>query len=326
MLQTPVHSILSRFLKMPGQDIKAIVLICKGQKTPHIARSAVSFSSPSLPVFFLIVMIVFFSTTTAGLQAQETPEADLPGAQLDTDIPAVPPSSTKPAQGENPANGTEVEQPVEQGAPEENPSDDPFYIPEGKEEELQVPEPKEEAEKPQSNTSFNSREDDSVFYYTYLGPFFATGLHSIAYKGWTDGSHKEYDDGGFYTEPGAMLFIQIHPFITEVDLGFRLNFNDTKTTQVFHTTIRAKGKYMHPVMPRLLLGGGAGFYFESIPATETYDGTGILACLSGAYQLNPAWMLLLDLDFGFGNFGIGEGSTKLSYGITIGAGTKMGNL
>ncbi|MFW6366602.1 MAG: hypothetical protein ACOC2H_09050 [Spirochaetota bacterium] len=168
--------------------------------------------------------------------------------------------------------------------------------------------------------------DDSVLYYTYIGPCLSSGFHTIDYRGWHGDSHRQFTDQGFYVEPGALCFMDIPPFITQVSLGFRANVNEQEVTQVHHTSISARGRYMYEAAPNIYAGGGLGFYFESIPASASYDGAGALLCASGAYRFNSSWMLLFDLDIGFGNFGVGEGSTKIQYGITAGAGTKMGNL
>jgi hypothetical protein len=281
----------------------------------------------------LILLISVFILTASALFAQDTAESDeLPGLDLDTNLESSPSPESQPAESTPQPAEPQSTDPVQTATPAESETTDTDPL---SDQSLQT-----EAESdldtsstPQQDDNQNQGEslrfnkgDESVFYYTYIGPFFQSGFNSISYTGWNGGSHREIESGGFYTEPGALCFISIDQIIAQIGLGFRLNFNDETATEVYHTKLHAIGKYMTPVANNIALGGGGGLYFESIPASKQYDGTGLLLAASATYRLNSNWILLLDFDFGFGNFGLGEESTKISYGITFGAGTKMGNL
>ena len=168
--------------------------------------------------------------------------------------------------------------------------------------------------------------DRSTRYYTYIGTTVSAGFNSISYSGWEDDKQSSIEESGFYFFPAVCAFIIASPLMGQFNLGFAVNLNDSELTSIYHVKADARIKYLYKENLPVTLTGGAGFYIEMPPSSEKYDGGGALITLGLLHPLSSDWSLLCDFDLGYGYFGKGSEGRKLTYGITIGAAAKVGNL
>ncbi|MBN2435283.1 MAG: hypothetical protein JXK07_08470 [Spirochaetes bacterium] len=171
-----------------------------------------------------------------------------------------------------------------------------------------------------------SGEDRKTRYYTYIGSTVSAGFNSISYSGWESGEQSSIEESGYYFFPSVCAFIIAPPLMGQFNLGFAINLNDSELTSINHVKADARIKYMYNENLPVTLTGGAGFFIEMPPASEKYDGGGALITLGLLHPLSSDWSLLCDFDLGYGYFGKGSEGRKLTYGITIGAAAKVGNL
>jgi hypothetical protein len=167
-------------------------------------------------------------------------------------------------------------------------------------------------------------------YYTYLGAVFGAGINKIHYNGWFDDQYGSQSISGSYYSGGFIFQVYVKQFIGEFTVQYDMNSNsDTKNpdTSVSHPLYTFVAKYTYPLGADFFAAGGLGLYMETPPATAKYDGGGGPAVTLGMlYEINIDWKIVFDFNLRYGQFGIGEDSTKLCYGITIGVVRNVGRI
>ena len=180
-------------------------------------------------------------------------------------------------------------------------------------------------------------------YFTYVGAVIGVGMDQIEYNDWFEDQNRRDSKSvsGQYYSGGAIIDIFVDQLIGEFGVQFINNSSDEEPDiSVSHVIYSAKGKYSFHLI-RLLpdrseyistfdpfyLTAGAGLYMETPPANRGYDsGGGFNLTLGAMYKFSREWILLFDAIGRYGHFGIGEDSTRFSYGINLALVYKVGRI
>ncbi len=173
-------------------------------------------------------------------------------------------------------------------------------------------------------TSLNAQE----LFFTYLGVTAGGGVQTVHYENWWDDQRQEQNYQGNFFSGGALMNIIVNNLVGEFTAQFMHNsLEGTPDLSVHHTLLTVTGKYMYELSTVFNLTGGAGLYIDMPPATDTYDGGGGLsACVGTMIDLTLDSILVLDIYGRYGYFGLGEESTRLTTGASLGFVYKIGRI
>lgn len=164
-------------------------------------------------------------------------------------------------------------------------------------------------------------------FFTYTGVSAGGGIDYIEYKDWFADEEKTgtKDISGNYIYGGAMIDIFVDYFIGEFSLNYIRNSNDE--VPVSHLFYTATGKYACKINGLLELTAGIGLYLETPPASESYNsGGGVNGVIGTVFNIGREWKFIFDFTGRYGHFGIGEDSTRYSFGANLGALYKVGRI
>ena len=157
-------------------------------------------------------------------------------------------------------------------------------------------------------------------YYTFMGLTGGFGVDQVSYSGWVVDSQKNLDLSGSYYSAGLVACAVIRQVIGEFTLQYMSNSisGDDVDASVSHMYLSIAGKYFYTLSPAFHLTAGLGLYGDAPPATLEYEGGGGLLALAGVMvNLTFDLRLMADVIGRYGSFGLGEGSTKISYGAAL---------
>ena len=165
-------------------------------------------------------------------------------------------------------------------------------------------------------------------FFTYAGGVIGGGLNHIEYKDWFEDERKTKQVSGGFFNCGLLLNIYIRQMIGEFSMLYIYNGNKSSPDiSVSHLIYNAVGKYAYQLDKKILLTSGLGLYLETQPSNIGYDGgAGFVLTLGTIYRYNWDWNIVFDLTGRYGSFGIGEDSTKFSWGINLGLVKKIGKI
>lgn len=164
-------------------------------------------------------------------------------------------------------------------------------------------------------------------YFTYIGATAGAGYDKIEYKHWSPEKNilDTEDVSGSFMSGGLLLNVYAGFFIGEFSLQYILNSNSE--IPVNHLLYDAIGKYSYQLKDYLAITAGAGLYMETPPSNRGYEsGGGAILTHGVVYNLDRNWKIIFDLIGRYGSFGIGEDSTRLSYGAKLGIVYKIGRI
>lgn len=153
-------------------------------------------------------------------------------------------------------------------------------------------------------------------YYTYMGITGGGGINRISYSGWVENSQQNLDITGSYYSTGLSVCTVINQVIGEFTVQYLSNSNGGDVeTSVSHMYLSIAGKYFYSLSSIFHLTAGAGLYTDAPPATLGYSGGGGVLALAGTMiRITSDVMFMAEATARYGTFGLGEGSTKISYG------------
>ncbi len=165
-------------------------------------------------------------------------------------------------------------------------------------------------------------------FFTYVGVTAGGGIQTVEYQDWWDDQRNSQSYSGNFFSGGAMMDIVVNNLVGEFTAQFMYNSLDgTPDISVHHTLLTVTGKYRYPLSTMFNLAGGLGLYMDMPPATDDYDGGGgVSACIGTMIDLTLNSMLVLDIYGRYGTFGVGEESTRLSTGASLGFVYKIGRI
>ncbi len=161
--------------------------------------------------------------------------------------------------------------------------------------------------------------DTAERYHTFIGITAGGGSNRVSYSGWVDDSQKNLDITGSYYSMGLMTCVIIRPMIGEFTLQYLSNSNDGDVdTSVSHLHLTLAAKYFYELGRYFSVTAGLGLYGDTPPANLGYEGgAGGMALLGAMINLTFDLRLMVDGIVRYGSFGLGEGSTKTSYGAAL---------
>jgi len=171
-------------------------------------------------------------------------------------------------------------------------------------------------------------EEVEKLHFTYIGTIIGGGINKINYKNWFNDRRRTENISGTYYSGGAVLNVFVYQFIGEFSFQYIMNSsNSSPDISNQHLILNAIGKYSYFLKNNFFLTSGLGLYLDSPPANNDYDcGSGPLIVIGMIYELSREMRIFSDLIGRYGSFGLGQGSSKISYGINIGVVYKVGRI
>jgi len=153
-------------------------------------------------------------------------------------------------------------------------------------------------------------------YYTFMGITGGGGINRISYSGWVENSQQNLDITGSYYSTGLSVCTVVDQVIGEFTMQYMSNSGSGDVeTSVSHMYLSIAGKYFYSLSRAFHLTAGAGIYCDAPPATLDYEGGGGMLALAGTMiRFSDDVMFMVEATARYGTFGLGEGSTKISYG------------
>ncbi len=153
-------------------------------------------------------------------------------------------------------------------------------------------------------------------YHTFMGLTGGWGINRISYSGWVEDSHQNLDFTGSYYTTGLSFCAIITRAIGEFTVQYQGNSNGGDVDASYHSLyLSLAGKYYHELSRVFNVTAGAGLYGEIPPASMGYEGgAGVIAIVGAMITFTFDLRLMVDFQLRYGSFGLGEGSTRTSYG------------
>ncbi|MBN2040267.1 MAG: hypothetical protein JW864_09515 [Spirochaetes bacterium] len=173
--------------------------------------------------------------------------------------------------------------------------------------------------------------EEQELFFTYIGPVIGAGTNQIAYRRWSQSSDSRESSvvSGYFVSGGFLMNIYVRDFIGEFTLEYIADQNSEEPDlSIMHLIYTSQLKYSYSLNEQFALTCGAGAYLETSPATKTFDsGGGINGSLGLIYSFSREMKLVVDLPVcRYGYYGVGDDSSKLSFGVKLGMVWKVGRI
>jgi hypothetical protein len=167
--------------------------------------------------------------------------------------------------------------------------------------------------------------------YTFVGAVAGFGYHTGTYRDTFNTSSRTLffqgskPNSGLNFSGGAAIAIFGQYFIGDFSAQFM--YNGGSAVSVYHIYLSAAARYNFRFGDAFHIAPGAGLYLETPPSNRNFDGSAGFIIPVGFY-LNTTFdsKLFLDVYARYGTYGVGQGSTRLSLGITLGYIFKVGRI
>jgi len=173
----------------------------------------------------------------------------------------------------------------------------------------------------------DNKEKKRDLIFTYIGPVMSGGFNHLYQSDWyedTDRQEQRNYTGGFISG-GFIISIFMEQFTGDFTMQYMHNFN--KPGELYHLFYSVSGKWLWKVSKPFNITMGAGLYFETPPSNEEYNGAaGGQIPIGGVWNATSGTKLMFDFFVRYGFFGLGEYSSKLSYGINVAFVFKVGRI
>ncbi len=169
------------------------------------------------------------------------------------------------------------------------------------------------------------KKEKRELFYTFIGPVAGFGGNLIWLSGWNETYQASYSFQGIFVKGGVMIDVFAKNFSGDFTVEYIYNFNENYP--VMSLFFKITGKYVFKISEVFNLGLGLGGFFETPPSNITYRGAaGVQVPFGMILNTSSDSKLIIDFYARFGYYGIGEGSMKLSYGMTMAFLFKVGTL
>ncbi len=168
-----------------------------------------------------------------------------------------------------------------------------------------------------------AEERDLIF--TFLGPVAGGGFNHLTYADWRNFYTKDKSSGS-YANAGLSVWVVSKWLIG--DFSAQYMYNNFKGMGIVHNmyfTISGRiGIRMGSVG---VFAPGIGMYVETPPTNRKFRGsTGLRAPLAFLFNTTFDTILFIDGSFMYGWYGMGDRSTKMFYGVSLGFIFKVGRI
>jgi hypothetical protein len=173
----------------------------------------------------------------------------------------------------------------------------------------------------------DQKEKKRELIYTFIGPVVSGGGNYLYQSDWYEDTNRQEErdyTGGFFSG-GFMIGIFMEQFTGDFTMQYMYNWNEPG--DLYHLFFTVSGKWLWKVSKPFNITMGLGLYFETPPSNEEYNGAaGGQLPIGGVWNINTDMKLVFDFFVRYGFFGLGEYSSKLSYGLTVGFVFKVGRI
>jgi hypothetical protein len=163
--------------------------------------------------------------------------------------------------------------------------------------------------------------------YTFIGPVMTGGFNYLYHSDWfSDKNRQEQRDyTGSFVSGGFIINIFMDQFTGDFSMQYMHNFNEPG--ELYHLFYTVNGKWLWKVSEPFHITMGLGLYFETPPSNEDYNGAaGGQIPIGGVWNATFDTKLVFDFFVRYGFFGLGEYSSKLSYGLSVAFVFKVGRI
>lgn len=160
--------------------------------------------------------------------------------------------------------------------------------------------------------------------YTYLGPVFSISHDKVEYKDWFETEQGTKNMSGLSLSGGLSLQIFVESFCGDFQIKY------TRSSYDFNLDLleaSIQGKYLWEINNYLSAGTGLGLYSLTALSNSDHKGSaGLQIPLSAVITLSETWKVFFDVFARYGSFGMGEGSTQISFGTNLGLVYRVGRI
>lgn len=162
-------------------------------------------------------------------------------------------------------------------------------------------------------------------YFTYIGPVIGFGYNYIKYSDWFGTERDTQKLSGIYFSGGCAF--NLYTSFLVGDFKLQYVFNKNENYPVLHLVFSASGKYLWKITSLFSIAAGLGIYLETPPSNKNYKGSaGFLLPAGIIFDTTFNTKLVVDIIGRYGFYGLGEDSTKVSFGINAGFLFKVGRI
>lgn len=164
-------------------------------------------------------------------------------------------------------------------------------------------------------------------FFTYIGPIFSVGGNHLYQSDWFSDKNKqgEYNYTGYFVSGGFIISVFVKDFMGDFTMQYIHNFNEPG--ELYHLFYTVSGKWVWKVSKLFHITMGLGLYFETPPSNEDYGGAaGGQIPIGGIFNTTFDTKFVFDFYARYGFFGLGEYSSKVSYGMNVGFLFKVGRI
>lgn len=166
--------------------------------------------------------------------------------------------------------------------------------------------------------------DASSLNYTYLGPVLSVAYDKVEYKDWFETEQGTKNMSGLSLSGGLSLYIFVENYsgdfqfkYTRSDYDFALDLLE----------VSLQGKYLWKLNNYISAGCGLGIYSSTALSESDHKGSaGFQIPLTSVFTISEKWKIFFDLFARYGSFGMGEGSTQISFGTNLGLVYRVGRI
>ncbi len=161
--------------------------------------------------------------------------------------------------------------------------------------------------------------------YTFFGLVAGGGMSELTYTDWNNLYSKE-KHSGYYASSGVSLWLVSKWLVG--DFSVQYQYNNFKGMGIVHNMYYTLSGRVGIRMGTVgIFAPGIGMYFETPPTNRKFRGSaGLRAPLAFLFYMTYDSMVFLDGSFMYGWYGMGDRSTKMFYGISLGFIFKVGRI
>lgn len=164
-------------------------------------------------------------------------------------------------------------------------------------------------------------------FFTYVGPSVSYNYNFVKYQDWIIDKNDtvNYRNSGFTGGIFTQIFVGRISGEMSLNLEYDLLSGSPDLT-MYHLTWTGIGKFAFYQTTKWSISGGLGVYLETPPATNSYDGGGAIITSGFNYKIGENQLISTDIYSSFGNFGLGQDSSKINVGVKVAYGFKVGRI
>ncbi|MBN2079424.1 MAG: hypothetical protein JW838_10695 [Spirochaetes bacterium] len=159
--------------------------------------------------------------------------------------------------------------------------------------------------------------------YTFIGPVAGGGFQHVTTRDWRNVYQKQSSAGNYY-HGGCSIWVISRWLIGDFSVQYANNRYERPLQHLYFTI---SGKAAFTVKRIVTFAPGIGFYFELPPSNRGFrGGAGVRTPLAILFHTTFDTRLFIEGSFMYGWLGMGDRSTKLSYGANLGFIFKVGRI